>query len=119
MANDEPDESDVDLEPIASIDRTVHSPARLMILAQLAVIDCADFTFLLRGTGLTRGNLSSHLRKLEDAGYVSVHKEFVDRIPRTLIRLTPSGAEAIERYREAMRLVVDELLGAAQDGDER
>ena len=99
------------VQPIADIDRTVHAPARLMILAFLSAIDSADFTFLLNQTGLTRGNLSSHLLKLEEAGYISVQKEFVDRIPRTLIRLTDTGREAIQTYRETMRQVVDELLG--------
>jgi DNA-binding MarR family transcriptional regulator len=98
------------VQPIAEIDRTVHAPARLMILAFLSAIDSADFTFLLNQTGLTRGNLSSHLQKLEEAGYISVQKEFVDRIPRTLIRLTDAGREAIQTYRETMRQVVDELL---------
>ncbi len=99
-----------DLQPIAGIDRTVHAPARLMILAFLSAVDSADFTFLLNQTGLTRGNLSSHLQKLEEAGYISVQKEFVDRIPRTLIRLTDGGREAIQAYRDTMRQVVDELL---------
>lgn len=103
-----------DLQPIAGIDRTVHAPARLMILAFLSAVDSADFTFLLNQTGLTRGNLSSHLQKLEEAGYISVQKEFVvaasRRIPRTLIRLTEGGREAIQLYRETMRQVVDELL---------
>lgn len=101
-----------DLQPIAGIDRTVHAPARLMILAFLSAVDSADFTFLLNQIGLTRGNLSSHLQKLEEAGYISVQKEFVDRIPRTLIRLTDAGREAIHIYRETMRQVVDELLAS-------
>lgn len=99
-----------DLQPIAGLDRAVHAPARLMILAYLSAVDSADFTFLLNQTKLTRGNLSSHLQKLEEVGYISVQKEFVDRIPRTLIRLTDEGREAIQVYKETMRQVVDELL---------
>ena len=99
-----------DLQPIESIDRTIHAPARLMILAYLSVVDCVDFVFLMNHTGLTRGNLSSHLSKLESAGYISVEKEFVDRIPRTLIRLSDKGKNAIETYRENMRQVIDNLL---------
>lgn len=99
------------LQPIANIDRMIHAPARLLILAFLAVIESADFTFLMNQTGLTRGNLSSHLQKLEDADYINVQKEFVDRIPRTLIRLTDTGREAIQAYRENMRQVVEQLLG--------
>ena len=98
------------LQPIAELDRTVHAPARLMILAFLSVVESADFTFLLNQTGLTRGNLSSHLTKLEEAGYVAIEKEFVERMPRTLIRLTPEGRTAVETYRENMRQVVEQLL---------
>lgn len=99
-----------DLQPITEIDRAIHAPARLKILALLNVIESADFTFLMRQSNLTRGNLSSHLSKLEDVGYVHITKEFVDKIPRTLIRLTDEGREAIQDYRETMRQVVDDLL---------
>lgn len=117
MPPDEPAEAqpELDLDPIAGLDRTIHGPARLMILAYLAVVESADFTFLLRGTGLTRGNLSSHLRKLEEAEYVKIEKEFVDRMPRTLVRLTPAGREAIDDYRDRMRQVVDQLLTGESD----
>jgi len=98
------------LQPIADIDRTIHAPARLKILAFLSVVESADFTFLMNQTDLTRGNLSSHLGKLEEVGYISVSKEFVDRIPRTLIRLTDDGRNAIQTYRDNMRQVVDQLL---------
>jgi DNA-binding MarR family transcriptional regulator len=99
-----------DLDPIAGLDRAVHSPARLMILAYLAAVDSVDFTFLMNQTGLTRGNLSSHLSTLEEAGYISIQKEFVDRIPHTLISLTERGREAIHTYRDQMRKVIDDLL---------
>lgn len=101
----------VDLRLIGDIDRMVHSPARLMILAYLAAVDSVDFIFLMNQVGLTRGNLSSHLATLEEAGYISIHKEFVDRVPRTLIRLTAEGAKAIQRYKEQMRKIVEDLLG--------
>lgn len=103
-----------DLQVIADLDRAIHAPARLMILALLAVIDSADFTFLLTQTGLTRGNLSSHLSKLEEVGYIVITKEFVEKIPRTLIRLSAEGQTAIQTYREQMRQVVDGLLGTNQ-----
>ena len=83
------------LQPISEIDQTIHSPTRLKILAFLSIVESADFTFLLHQTGLTRGNLSANLRKLEEAGYIDVKKEFVDRVPRTLIRLTDIGRRAI------------------------
>jgi DNA-binding MarR family transcriptional regulator len=103
--------ADKDLQPIADLDRIVHSPARLMILAYLAAVDSVDFIFLMNQVGLTRGNLSSHLTTLEEAGYVSIQKEFVDKVPRTLIRLTDQGRDAIQAYREQMRTVIDQLLG--------
>ena len=79
-------------------------------MAYLSIVESADFTFLMQQTGLTRGNLSVNLRKLEEAGYVSITKEFVDRIPRTLIRLTADGHQAIRAYRDNMQTVLDDLL---------
>jgi DNA-binding MarR family transcriptional regulator len=63
----------------------------------------------MRQTGLTRGNLSSHLGKLEAAGYINVKKEFVDKIPRTLLRLTDEGREAFQSYRQDMLQVLEDL----------
>lgn len=107
----EKDSSTEDLQPISDIDPLIHAPTRLKIMAYLSIVESADFTFLMRQTGLTRGNLSVNLRKLEEAGYVSITKEFVDRIPRTLIRLTNDGRQAIQTYRENMRTVLNDLLG--------
>jgi DNA-binding MarR family transcriptional regulator len=87
---------------IAKVDRTVHEPARLLILAHLSVLESADFLFLLRQTGLTRGNLSTHARKLEEAGFLDVEKSFVERLPMTVYRLTDAGRAALNRYREQM-----------------
>ncbi len=84
---------------ITEIDRVVHEPGRLMILAVLHAVESADFLFVMRQTGLTRGNLSSHMSKLEAAGYIEVKKEFVEKIPRTLLRLTTQGRQAFEAYR--------------------
>ena len=101
---------DKDLETIAEIDRVVHSPTRLMILAYLGAVDSADFIFLMNQVNLTRGNLSSHLKALEEAGYVGIQKEFVDKVPRTIIRLTEAGREAIQTYRKQMQTIIDTLL---------
>ncbi len=84
------------------VDPVIHAPARLAIVAALAAVDEADFRYLLYATGLTKGNLSAHLRKLEEAGYVHITKTFRGRIPLTLCRLTPKGRQAFQRYREAM-----------------
>jgi len=98
-----------DVQPIAAIDRLVHEPARLMILTILYVVESADFLYLMRQTGLTRGNLSSHLSKLEAAAYIDVEKGFVDKIPRTLLRLTDTGREAFQAYRQDMIQVLEDL----------
>lgn len=98
-----------DLQPLAEIDRLIHEPARLMIMAYLYVVEAADFTFLMRQTGLTWGNLSSHMSKLEAAGYIEVEKEFVKKKPRTMLRLTKQGREAFHEYRKRMEQVFGEL----------
>ncbi|UCG59941.1 MAG: transcriptional regulator [Phycisphaerales bacterium] len=100
---------DEHLRPLAEIDRVVHEPARLLILGYLSVVESADFLFLMNQTHLTRGNLSSHLSKLEAAGYVEIKKEFVQKIPRTLLTLTEEGRNAFQQYRRSMAQVLDNL----------
>lgn len=88
-------------EPFASLaglDRLVHEPARLAILTALSACSRADFLYLLRLTGLTKGNLSSHLARLEAAGLVSIEKTFAGKTPLTSVQLTESGRQAIERH---------------------
>ena len=85
-------------EEMAGLDRLVHEPARLAILTALAACQKADFVFLQRITGLTVGNLSSHISKLEEAGLVQVEKQFVGRRPNTLVQLTQVGRDAVERH---------------------
>lgn len=85
-------------EAFAELDRIVHEPARLVLLTALSGCQSADFLFLLRLTGLTKGNLSVHLAKLEEAGLVEIAKEFVGKKPRTVLSLTPRGREAVERH---------------------
>jgi len=100
-----------ELQRLADIDRLVHEPARLMILAILSVVERADFVYLSRQTGLTMGNLSSHMAKLEEAGYIAVQKEFVGKTPRTLLQLTEQGREAFEGYRTDMLRALEDLGG--------
>lgn len=102
---------DNNIRPIVDIDRLIHEPARFLIMAYLFVIETADFLFLERQTGLTRGNLSSHLAKLEKAGYVEINKEFIEKIPRTLLRLTREGRQAFHSYRKNMTRILDDLPG--------
>ena len=84
------------------LDRLVHEPGRLAILTVLSSVDSADFVFLQRTTGLTKGNLSSHLTKLEDAGLVEIVKRFVRRKPNTSAALTPLGRERIAHHWESL-----------------
>jgi DNA-binding MarR family transcriptional regulator len=84
------------------IDRLVHEPARLKILAFLSLLESADFTFLVSRLGLTMGNLSAHLSKLEEAGYAKVEKGYKDNRPQTVIWLTEKGRKAFEAYRDQM-----------------
>jgi len=97
------------LQPLVEIDRMVHEPTRLMILAHLYVVESADFVFLLRQTGLTWGNLSSHLSKLEAAGYVDIVKDFKGKKPHTMLSLTGKGRSAFRQYRQNMKQVLDGL----------
>lgn len=92
-------------EQLAQLDRLVHDPTRLAILTSLSVCAKADFLFLQRITGLTKGNLSSHLSKLEAAGLIEIEKRFVDKKPQTLARLTGLGREAIDGYWQQMESV--------------
>ena len=80
------------------LDRIVHEPARLRIMMVLSGVDQADFNFLLSALGLTRGNLSRHVEKLELAGYLKVNKTFKARIPNTSYQLTTKGSKALGRY---------------------
>jgi DNA-binding MarR family transcriptional regulator len=84
----------------ADVDRLIHEPARLSIMTNLYIVESANATYLLRQTGLTWGNLGSHLGKLEDAGYVTVAKGFNGRKPETTISLTEVGRAALLDYRE-------------------
>lgn len=83
-------------------DRLVHEPARLVLLANLRVVDEADFLYLSRQTRLTAGNISSHMAKLADAGYVEIRKGFAGRRPRTVYRLTKDGREAFDRHKDLL-----------------
>jgi DNA-binding transcriptional ArsR family regulator len=87
---------------MTDLDRVIHEPARLLLVALLAGVKEADFLWLQRESGLTKGNLSSHLARLEEAGYVDVQKMFKGKIPLTILRLTRAGKSAFEAYRKRM-----------------
>lgn len=94
---------------LADINTIIHAPARLMVLTNLYVVDSADYVFLMRQTGLTWGNLSAHLSKLEEAGYVTLEKEFRGKKPHTTVRLTEQGRAAFREYKRSMQQVLDDL----------
>jgi len=98
-----------DIRRVSAIDKIIHEPARLNIMAHLYVIESADFLFMMRQTGLTFGNLSAHMSKLETAGYIEVIKEFVGKKPHTMLRLTKKGRMAFEEYRMKMKQFFDDL----------
>ena len=80
-----------------------------MMMAHLYVVESADFLFLMKQTGLTFGNLSSHMTRLEEAGYIRVDKEFKDKKPNTRLSLTDAGREAFEDYKDNMKQLFEEL----------
>ena len=87
---------------MTELDRVIHEPSRLLIVALLAGVKEADFLWLLNESGLTKGNLSSHLAKLEEAGYVEIEKTFRGKIPLTMARLTRAGGKAFAEYKQRM-----------------
>jgi len=99
------------LKPAQDIDKLIHEPARLNIMAHLYVVESADFLFLMRQTSLTFGNLSSHMAKLEKAGYIKVEKEFMEKKPHTMLKLTAKGRKAFDSYKEQMKEMFEGLPG--------
>jgi DNA-binding transcriptional ArsR family regulator len=88
---------------LSELDRVIHEPGRLMIVSLLSAVEKADFLFVQRETGINKGTLSSHLSRLEEAGYVEITKTFREKIPHTLLKLTSQGREAFERYRKNLK----------------
>jgi DNA-binding MarR family transcriptional regulator len=101
--------TDSELHPLADINQVIHAPARLMVLTYLYVVESTDYVFLLRMTGLTWGNLSTHLTRLEEAGYITINKEFKGKKPHTTISLTRQGRAAFREYKKSMQQVLDDL----------
>jgi DNA-binding MarR family transcriptional regulator len=97
------------LQGMLDVDRLIHEPARLIILSILYVLESADFLYLLNETGLGKGNLSSHLKRLEQAKYITIEKTYRGKTPLTICQLTEAGQTAFEAYREQLKNVVDEM----------
>ncbi len=95
------------LQDLSGLDRLIHEPARLMIMALLSSVESADFLFLLKESGLTKGNLSVHLSRLEEAGYLQMQKTFRGKMPHTEYRLTKKGRSAFDEYRKSLGSLFD------------
>lgn len=91
------------LRAISELDRVIHEPGRLMIFVLLGAVEECDFLYLQHETELNKGNLSSHLARLEEAGYVEIRKTYRGKVPQTLLRLTRAGRTAFEQYRKGLR----------------
>ena len=91
------------MQTIAELDRLIHEPGRLMIVALLSAVDQADFLYLQHETAMNKGTLSSHISKLEDAGYVEVLKTYRGKIPQTLLSLTKLGRQSFKEYRRNLK----------------
>ena len=91
------------IQAIAELDRVIHEPGRLVLVALLFAVDRSDFLYLQHETGMNKGTLSSHLSRLEEAGYVEVAKTFRGKVPQTLLRLTGAGRKAFEEYRRKLK----------------
>jgi DNA-binding transcriptional ArsR family regulator len=102
----------------SGVDRLIHEPARYEIMALLYVVERAEFLFVRNQTGMTPGNLSSHLSKLEAAGYVRIHKRFVGKLPRTYLNLTGRGRRAFTDYRRRMKELLTRPLRAPEETDD-
>ncbi|HLU62686.1 MAG TPA: transcriptional regulator [Gammaproteobacteria bacterium] len=98
----------------SQLDDLIHSRIRLAVMAMLAGVEKAEFTYIRDKVNATDGNLSTHLRKLEDAGYVKIDKRFAGRRPVTDVALTPQGRKAFAAYLERL----ESLLQPATPGDE-
>ncbi|MCE5209049.1 MAG: transcriptional regulator [Chloroflexi bacterium] len=95
-------------ENLANLDRLIHEPARLSIMTALSVVQSADFTFLKNITGLSVGNLSNHLAKLEEGGFIQITKGFVKNRPNTMITITAQGSRAIEIHWMRLKSLYEE-----------
>jgi DNA-binding transcriptional ArsR family regulator len=112
---DEPKTDFEEIQQALDLDRVIHEPARLVILAVLVKVEWTDFNFLLTATGLSKGNLSKQTAKLEEVGYIEIEKYFKGKVPATRYRITATGKSALTDYWRCM----NELQRSVQNnGDE-
>ena len=91
------------IRSLSEIDRVINEPGRLINVALLFAVEKADFLYLQHESGLNKGTLSSHLSRLEEAGYVEIAKSFRGKIPQTMLTLTGAGRVAFEEYRKKLK----------------
>jgi len=97
------------LDGVLNVDRVIHEPARLVLLSILYAVESADFVYLLNETKLTKGNLSSHLQRLEKNGYIQMVKTYKGKVPLTICQITDEGSQAFEKYAQEMELFLRSL----------
>jgi DNA-binding MarR family transcriptional regulator len=91
------------IRPISDLDRVIHEPGRLIVVALLYAVHQADFLYLQHETGMNKGTLSSHISRLERARYLEVEKTYRGKVPQTLLRLTDAGRKAMAQYRRTLK----------------
>jgi DNA-binding MarR family transcriptional regulator len=102
-------EDQFELTDLIEVDRIIHEPARAAILAVLMGVESADFKFLLEMTQLTKGNLSVHAKKLQEADYIRIEKSFLNNYPHTEYRLTKKGKTAFRAYIKRLKWLTEEV----------
>jgi len=105
------------IDGVLGVDRLVHEPARLAILTVLSQAEHAEFSFLEMACRLSKGNLSSHLSKLEAGGLVIIEKRFVGKRPQTRAAITPAGQQALARYRAQLKALMGEVPNNRDGGE--
>jgi DNA-binding MarR family transcriptional regulator len=98
---------EANLRSLTDVDRLIHEPSRSIILAVLSAVESADFLYLQRETELTKGNLSVHLSKLEEAGFIEIEKTYRGKVPLTLCKMTEKGQEAFEKYLNQLKNFIE------------
>lgn len=113
-----PDDHETSANKYPEVDRLIHEPARYAVMALLYVVERAEYLFVLNQTRMTSGNLTAHVAKLDQAGYLSVQKKFVHKKPKTFLRLTPRGRKAFDDYRREMKERLETMpdVGGEQSG---
>lgn len=94
------------------IDKVLHDPIRLAMVTALTVTPALSFSEMKHALGVTDGNLGVHARRLQDVGYVSVHRQARHKATRTEYRLAPAGRRALERYLQALQALIDTVRAA-------